>query len=133
MTVSVERTRTGDTSYSDVVTVTGPGRWVHVAGQLAFDENRRVIGVDVATQAHRCFDRIETLLQDVGGNLTNVVSITVYLTELEQYPDFDRVRAERFPEHRPASAAVKVAGLLFGALIEIAAIAFVPVDEMGDA
>ncbi|MGH8913599.1 MAG: RidA family protein [Acidimicrobiia bacterium] len=126
--MAIHRSRTGDTSYSDIVTVSGPGRWAHIAGQLAFDENRRIVGTDVATQTHRCLDRIESLLNDAGGDLSNVVSITVYLTELEHYPEFDRVRAERFPEHRPASAAVKVAGLLFGALIEVAAVAYLAED-----
>ncbi|MGH8913013.1 MAG: RidA family protein [Acidimicrobiia bacterium] len=130
--MAIERTRTSATSYSDMVTTSGPGRWVHVAGQLAFDSDRRIVGVDVASQAHRCFDRIESLLREAGGDLTNVVSITTYLTDLEHYPQFDRVRSERFPEHPPASAAVKVAGLLFGALIEISAVGFVPVQERAD-
>ncbi len=125
----IERVRTNDTSYSDFVAVEGPGRWVHVAGQLAFDETRRIVGDDVAAQAHRCFDRIESLLGRAGGDLRNVVSISVYLSELDHYSDFDRVRVERFREHRPASAAFQVKGLLFGALIEIAAVAFVPVGE----
>jgi len=126
----VDRVRTSETSYSDMVTVSGPGTWVHIAGQLAFDDDRRIVGIDVATQARQCFDRIESLLRAVGGDLSNVVGITVYLTELEHYPDFDRVRAERFPDHPPASAAVRVAGLLFGGLIEISAIAFVPVANV---
>jgi enamine deaminase RidA (YjgF/YER057c/UK114 family) len=127
--VPVDRFRTGETSYSDMVTVSGPGIWVHIAGQLAFDEDRRIVGSDVTTQAHRCLDRIEALLQTAGGQLNDIVGITVYLTELEHYPEFDRVRAERFPQHAPASAAVKVAGLLFQGLIEISAIAFVPMAE----
>jgi 2-iminobutanoate/2-iminopropanoate deaminase len=127
--VPIERIRVSDTSYSDLVVVKGVGHWVYVAGQLAFDDDRRVIGDDVVSQAHTCFDRIDNLLHRAGGDLSNVVSITVYLSDLDQYPDFDRVRAERFREHRPASAAFQVAGLLFGGLIEIAAVAFVPVGR----
>ena len=59
----------------------------------------------------------------------SVVSITVYLTRLDDYPAFDQVRRERFLDDRPASAAIEVAGLLFGALIEISAVAFIPADE----
>jgi 2-iminobutanoate/2-iminopropanoate deaminase len=120
----VNRVRTNDTSYADMVTVSGSGTWAHVAGQLAFDEDRQIVGSDVATQTHRCFDRIDALLHRAGGDLSDIVSITVYLTNLEHYPEFDGVRAQRFADRPPASAAVKVAGLLFGALIEISAVAF---------
>lgn len=122
--MSIERHRTNETSYSDVVIVDGPGAWVHIAGQLAFDENRQVVGKDIGTQAHGCFDRIEHLLRQHGGDLSDVVGIRTYLVNLEDYPRFDQVRAARFGEHRPASAAFQVAGLLFGALIEIEAVAF---------
>jgi 2-iminobutanoate/2-iminopropanoate deaminase len=54
-----------------------------------------------------------------------VVRITVYLTGLDDYAEFSRVRAERFGDSLPASAAVQVAGLLLGALVEIEAVAFV--------
>lgn len=129
---AIRRTTTNATSYSDMVTTSGPGRWVHIAGQLAFDAERNIVGADVTAQANRCLDRIESLLRDAGGDLSNVVSITTYLTDLEHYPEFDRVRSQRFPNHPPASAAVMVAGLLFGALIEISAVGFIPFQERAD-
>jgi len=124
----VDRFRTDDTtSYSDSVSVTGPGKWVHIAGQLAFDDDRRLIDGDVAAQAHRCFDRIGDLVVGAGGEgLASVVSITVYLMRLEDYSVFEPVRRERFGDSVPASAAVQVAGLLFGGQIEISAVAFIP-------
>lgn len=131
--MGIERNRLNDTSYSDTVAVTGPGTWIHVAGQLAFDENRQLVGDDVTTQAQLCLDRIGDLLAQNGGGLKDVVSITVYLTDLDDYPAFDRVRSQRFGSNRPASAAVQIAGLLFGGLIEISAIAFVSADDSGRA
>jgi enamine deaminase RidA (YjgF/YER057c/UK114 family) len=126
VTSAIQRKITNATSYADMVTTDGTGQWVFIAGQLAFDANRNIVGADVDSQADRCFDRIESLLRDAGGDLTNVVSITTYLTDLADYEKFDRVRSERFPNDPPASAAVMVAGLLFGALIEISAIGFIP-------
>jgi len=125
--VAIDRFSTHDTSYSDWVSAAGPGRWIHIAGQLAFDADRHVIEGNVRAQAHRCLDRISDFVVDAGGNgLENVVSITVYLLSLEDYPAFNEVRLQRFGDHRPASAAVQVAGLLFEAQIEISAVAFVP-------
>lgn len=126
MSAGVARFRTDDTSYSDRVLVAGPGSWLYVAGQLAFDADRHLIEGDVSAQTHLCLDRISDLVVGAGGNgLEDVVSITVYLLRLEDYPAFNEVRSERFGDHRPASAAVQVNGLLFDALIEISAVAFV--------
>ena len=127
---SMLRLRTNDTSYSDLVLVNGPGALVYVSGQLAFNEARQIVGETVRDQVGICFDRIQALLTQVGGDLTDVIRITTYLADLEGYPDFDVVRAARFGEHRPASTAVGVAGLLFGALVEIEAIAFIPGTDL---
>lgn len=112
-------------SFSDVVSVSGPGRWLHVAGQVAFDSNGEVHG-SVGEQAHGCFDHIEAVLARAGAGLEHVVRITAYLTDLTDYAAFSAARAERFGVNLPASSAVQVAGLLVGASVEVDAVAFVP-------
>lgn len=108
----------GGASYSAAVAVAGPGRWVNVSGQIA-------PGRTVAEAASACFDRIAAALEPLGGSLRDVVRITAYLTSLDEYSEYSRVRGERFGDALPASAAVQVAGLLSGALIEVDAIAFI--------
>jgi 2-iminobutanoate/2-iminopropanoate deaminase len=126
LSVAVERHRTHDTSYSDWVSTAGQGRWIHIAGQLAFDHDRRILAGGVEAEAHGCLDRIDDLVVEAGGTgLADVVAITVYMVSLDDYPVFDRIRGDRFEADRPASAAVQVAGLLFGGQIEISAVAFV--------
>ena len=105
-------------SFSSAVAARGPGRFVHVSGQLA-------PGADLAEQAAGCFERIEAILAHAGASLGDVVSIRAYLTSLDSYADYARVRRERFGNALPASAAVQVAGLLEGGLVEIEAVAFV--------
>lgn len=122
----IRRSRLHDTSYSDLVVARTPGRLLFVAGQLAFDEDRRLIQAGVTEQTERCLDVIEGLLVSEGGDLGNIVKITTFLINLRDYPEFDAVRSARFRDHRPASSAVAVAGLLFDAKIEIEAIAFLP-------
>ena len=106
-------------SFSKAVVVSGAGRTVYVSGHLA-------PGRSMAEQTNGCFDQIEAALRTVGGSLENVVRITAWLTSLDEYAGYARVRGERFGTHLPASAAVQVAGLLQGALIEIDAVAFIP-------
>ena len=106
-------------SYSKAVVVSAPGRTVYVSGHLAR-------GNSMAEQTNGCIDQIEAALRAVGGSLQHVVRITAWLTRLDEYAEYSRVRGERFGEDLPASAAVQVAGLLQGALIEIDAVAFIP-------
>jgi 2-iminobutanoate/2-iminopropanoate deaminase len=122
--MTIERVPSTFASFSDAVTVEGPGRWIHVAGQVAMDADAKVSG-NLAEQTNVTLDHIERILNGVGANLSHVVKVTVYLTRLDDYAEFSRVRAERFGDSPPASAAVQVAGLLLGALIEIEAVAFV--------
>jgi 2-iminobutanoate/2-iminopropanoate deaminase len=124
--VTIERTPAATGwSFSDVVSVSGPGRWLHVSGQVAFDSNGEVHG-SVGEQAHGCFDHIAAVLARAGAGLEHVVRITTYLTDLTDYAAFSAARAERFGDSLPASSAVQVAGLLVGAAVEVDAVAFVP-------
>jgi len=106
-------------TYSKAVSVSGPGKTVYVSGMIAR-------GTTLAEQTNGCFDLIEAALREAGGSLANVVRITAFLTKLDEYADYARVRGERFGKNLPASAAVQVAGLLQGGLIEIDAVAFIP-------
>ena len=118
--MSIERVPvSGSASYSKAVVVSGPGRTVYVSGGLSPKGS-------MAEQANACIDQIESTLRAVGGSLEHVVRITAWLTRLDEYSEYNRVRGERFGANLPASAAVQVAGLLQGALIEIDAVAFIP-------
>jgi enamine deaminase RidA (YjgF/YER057c/UK114 family) len=118
--MSIERVPgAGRATYSKAVVVSGPGRTVYVSGNLSSNGS-------MAEQTNACIDEIEAALRAVGGGLHHVVRITAWLTSLDEYVEYSRVRGERFGAHLPASAAVQVAGLLQGALIEIDAVAFIP-------
>ena len=106
-------------SYSSSVAVQGErGRWVYVSGVIASGDR-------LADQTRGCFGQIGEALAGHGGVLADVVRITTYLTSLDGYGDFARIRGETFPGALPASTAVQVTGLLRGALIEIDAVAFI--------
>jgi enamine deaminase RidA (YjgF/YER057c/UK114 family) len=118
--MSIERVPvSGSATYSKAVVVSGAGRTVYVSGGLSPKGS-------MAEQANACFDQIDATLRAVGGSLEHVVRITAWLTRLDEYAEYNRVRGERFGKNLPASAAVQVAGLLQGALIEIDAVAFIP-------
>src|SRR3954465_4445091 len=109
----------GAATFSAAVAVSGAGRTVYVSGNISAKGS-------MAEQANGCIDQIESALRAVDGSLEHVVRITAWLTSLDEYAEYGRVRAERFAGNLPASAAVQVAGLLQGALIEIDGVRFIP-------
>lgn len=125
--MSIERVPgPGEFSYSNATAAAGEGRWVFVSGQVGFDTKGRIVEGGLREQAVACFDHISAALERFGGDLSNVVRITAYVTTLDDYPVYGQVRGEKFGTNLPASATVQVAGLLAeGALIEIDAVAFV--------
>lgn len=123
--MSVEIVKSDFGNFSEMVTVSGPGKWVHLAGCVAFDETgTAVINDGVERQTHVIFDRFAELLATQGGSLTDLVKMNVFMVDLAEYGEFSAARAARFPERPPASAAVGVADLLLGARIEIDGVAF---------
>jgi 2-iminobutanoate/2-iminopropanoate deaminase len=126
--MAVERHASEFGSFSDSVSVTGSGRWIHVSGQVALGEDGRLVEGDVARQTRATLDNIERVLRRAGAELRHVVKLTVFLTDLDDYGAFGAVRAEYFGDQLPASAAVQVSGLLLDAEVEIDAVAFVPTD-----
>jgi reactive intermediate/imine deaminase len=112
--------------YSDGVAVSSTGTWVHVSGQVGMNDDHMLVEGGLAAETTAAFDRIERILGHFGAELSHVVKMTVFLTSLDRYAEFAKVRAERFAGEVPASAAVQVAGLMLGATVEIDAVAFVP-------
>jgi enamine deaminase RidA (YjgF/YER057c/UK114 family) len=99
------------------------GNQVFIAGQCGHGEGG-AIPSDFAEQCRLTLDAVRLAVEAAGGTLDDVVTMTVYVTDLAQYPVFSAIRKEFFPDRFPASAAVGVAGLVPpGAMIEIQATA----------
>lgn len=120
---AIERHLAPGASFSDPAVVSGPGRWIEVAGQIGFDEDGKVPD-DFRREAELCFEHVRRSLARAGATFGDVLRMRAYLTNLEQYPVFAEVRAEAFGDAPPASTAVGVSGLLLGGSLEIEAVAF---------
>jgi 2-iminobutanoate/2-iminopropanoate deaminase len=125
--MGIERLTTNPSSgFSDAVTAVGPGRLIHVSGNVGFGADGKVVPGGLGAEARATFDNIERALAQCGAGMSDIVKINAFVTSLDEYGDYAAARAERFREQLPASATVQVAGLLVGAHIEIDAVAFVP-------
>ncbi|WP_433015147.1 RidA family protein [Kribbella sp. CA-294648] len=112
--------------YSHVVT--GPGRWVAIAGQVAFDADGNLVGEgDPAAQAQQVFANLERCLQAAGATFANVVKLNFYVTDVAYLPAV-RVARDAYVDtaNPPASTAVQVVALFRpDILIEVEAYAVV--------
>lgn len=100
------------------------GDLVFVSGQLPLDPGTgAVVSPDISVQTHRALDQVASILSAGGSDLSRVLQLTVYLTDLAHWGAVNAVCAERFGDHRPTRAIVPCGPLHFGALLEITAIA----------
>ncbi|MFJ4798232.1 RidA family protein [Kitasatospora purpeofusca] len=115
------------TGYTQVVTATG--RLVAISGQVAFDEQRRLVGEgDPAAQARQIFENLRRCLAAAGADFSHVVKLTYFLTDIADMPAVREARNEAFGDlPLPASSAMQVAALFLPeVLIEIEAFAVLP-------
>jgi 2-iminobutanoate/2-iminopropanoate deaminase len=100
------------------------GGLVYVAGQLPIDPRdpqRRLATFE--EQAERVIDNVAAILQAAGSGLDLVLKATVYITDVAHWPAFNAVYARKLGAHKPARTVVPVAGLHYGYLVEMDAIA----------
>ena len=115
--------------YSYVVETTGPGRTIYIAGQLGLDMENKLVGGpgDFRAQATKALENLKAALASVGADLSNVVKITNFLTDMSHISIFRELRDQFFKMPRPASTALGISQLARpGALFEIEAIAVLP-------
>jgi enamine deaminase RidA (YjgF/YER057c/UK114 family) len=112
--------------YSHVVT--GPGRWVAIAGQVALDADGKLVGDgDPAAQAQQIFTNLDRCLAAAGATFADVVKLNFYVTDIAFLPAIRIARdAHIDTANPPASTAVQVVSLFSPeALIEVEAYAVV--------
>lgn len=66
---------------------------------------------DIYEQSMACFARMKTLIEAVGGALTDVVKFTIYLTNIEDRPGFAKARAEYFSGRMPCVTLLEISAL----------------------
>jgi 2-iminobutanoate/2-iminopropanoate deaminase len=101
------------------------GDLVIVSGQAAIDQDGHIVGVgDFDAQAEQVFRNLTRVLAAAGSGLDRVVKVTIYLTDMGNFPKIVELRGKWFTAPYPADTIVEVSSLaLPGLEIEIEAIA----------
>jgi 2-iminobutanoate/2-iminopropanoate deaminase len=120
-------------SFSELVSVTGPGKFLFLSGIGAEDESdpagAALFPGDMAAQCSYAFDKARRLLARHGASMSDIVKITAYLTDIRDRPAYQKCRAEVFSgaPALPAHTLLVVSNLARpGMLVEIDIIAAVP-------
>ena len=102
------------------------GNIIFVAGQVGWDEERRIAQDSFESQAVQAFENLKRVLEASGATLQDVVKINIYLKDVKALPKFREIRDRYFQPPYPASTLVQIVSLASPELlIEIEAVAAV--------
>lgn len=102
-------------TYSQAVRV---GDTVYLSGQIGLDPASMELVDGIEAQVRRVFDNLSAVAAAAGGSLADIAKLNIYLTDLGHFALVNSIMAEYFSEPYPARAAVGVASLPRGALVE---------------
>jgi 2-iminobutanoate/2-iminopropanoate deaminase len=101
------------------------GDFLFVAGQTGIDpSNSKLKGNSIREQTEQALTNMEIVLKAAGSSMENVVKTTVFISDLKDFEEMNKVYAEFFPTNQPARSTVQVV-LYDGFKVEIEAVAII--------
>ena len=99
------------------------GNTVYLSGQIPLvPETMELVEGDISGRIHQVFKNLQAVCAASGGSLQDIAKLNIFLTDLQNFAVVNEIMAEYFSEPYPARAAVGVASLPKGALVEMDAI-----------
>ena len=99
------------------------GNFVFLSGQIPLDpRTMEIVNGDFEARARQVFENLKAVAEAAGGNLNQVVKLTIFLTDLDNFAAVNGVMEDYFDQPYPARAAIGVASLPKGADVEADAI-----------
>ena len=102
-------------TYSQAVKVDGT---VYLSGQIGLDPASMQMVDGIEAQIHQVFKNLSAVCEAAGGSLADIVKLNVFLTDLGNFAKVNEIMGQYFQQPYPARAAVGVASLPRGALVE---------------
>jgi 2-iminobutanoate/2-iminopropanoate deaminase len=122
--VSTDQAPTAIGPYSQAVS---SGEFLFISGQLPLDPTTgEMVTGGIAKQTRRVLQNVQAILESQGLSLSDILKVTVFLTQMDEYQTVNEVYADVFGEWHTARSVVQVAGLPKEAPIEVEAIAIFP-------
>jgi enamine deaminase RidA (YjgF/YER057c/UK114 family) len=117
--------------YSNGLLTDGSGKLLFIAGQIAWDNNQKIVSDDFVEQFDQALTNVIAVLHAAGGKAENIARLVIYVTDKLEYRERTKEVGDRYRKHMgkhfPAMVLVQVAGLLDDrAKVEIEGMAVIP-------
>ncbi len=106
--------------YSQAVKV---GGLIYTSGQIALTPSGEMIENDVKKQTRQIFANISAILEDNNSSIDEIIKVTIYLTDMNDFGIVNVIMAETFGDHKPVRSTVAVKALPKNAMLEMDVIA----------
>jgi len=111
-------------TYSQAVKLDG---LVFLSGQIPLDpDSMEIVEGGIEAQITRVFENLSAVCEAAGGSLNDIVKLSIFLTDLGNFPQVNTIMGQFFSEPYPARAAVEVSALPKGVDVEMDAILATP-------
>ncbi|MGB1243811.1 MAG: RidA family protein [Porticoccaceae bacterium] len=93
---------------------------VYLSGQIPLDpQTMTLVDGDISAQINQVFKNLSAVCEASGGDLSNIVKLNIFLTDLSHFPLVNEIMGQHFQEPYPARAAIGVNELPKGAQVEM--------------
>ncbi|WP_180117230.1 RidA family protein [Acinetobacter sp. YH12096] len=103
-------------TYSQAILV---GNTLYLSGQIGLDPYSMELVEGIEAQIRRVFDNLKAVCEAAGGTLADIAKLNIFLTDLSNFQLVNQIMGEYFAQPYPARAALGVASLPKGALVEM--------------
>ena len=116
-------------TYSQAVAVTA-GTTVYLSGQIPLvPETMEVVEGGIEDQIHQVFKNLTAVCQEAGGDLSNIVKLNIFLTDLNNFAVLNEIMSSYFDQPYPARAAIGVNELPKGVSVEMDGVMIIDSDQ----
>ena len=116
-------------TYSQAVAVIG-GTSIYLSGQIPLvPETMEVVEGNIEAQIHQVFKNLIAVCQEAGGDLSNIVKLNIFLTDLNNFAVLNEIMASYFDQPYPARAAIGVNELPKGVSVEMDGVMVIDSDQ----
>ena len=127
--ISTEKAPAAVGTYSQAVAING-GTTIYLSGQIPLiPENMEVVEGDIKVQIHQVFKNLTAVCQEAGGDLSNIVKLNIFLTDLNNFAVLNEIMSSYFDQPYPARAAIGVNELPKGVSVEMDGVMVINSDQ----
>ncbi|QJB58070.1 RidA family protein [Pseudodesulfovibrio sp. zrk46] len=102
---------------------TKAGGTLYVSGQLGIIPGEGKLAEGFEAQTKQALENLKAIVEEAGSSLEKVMMVDIFVTDMGKFADLNAIYSEYFTDHKPARAAIEVAGLPLGGLVEIKCVA----------